>query len=346
MKIALVNSFILNGGDAGIVYGTIDAIHRCLPDSEISVFVFHTPVARRLYPDLHLEPMAQDSWPKHRSFSFAARKTFTFRLKKNLLLPSERNFFQKLAAMDAIIYCGGGYINDLYTTDVLFGVMQQTLQSGIPHIAYAHSLGPFFRQETTDRLSKILKRFDAITVRDQDSQQQLHKLGLDKGKVFFTADAAFAMTATHNADLPDTDAREIFRILHFKNKDQTRPLLFLSLRKWGFPGAENSESLVQRYKAELCSFLERILSESSWRICLISTCQGRPGYAYNDAEFARSLICDVTGYDKDRLYVCSHPLHPRSYPFLISQCADLVLAMRMHFMIFSILAGIPVIGLA
>jgi polysaccharide pyruvyl transferase WcaK-like protein len=147
-------------------------------------------------------------------------------------------------------------------------------------------------------------------------------------------------------DLDNTDAREIFRILHFKNKDQARPLLFLSLRKWGFPGAENSGSLMQRYKEELRSFLERVLSESSWRICLISTCQGRPGYTYNDAEFARSLIRDITGYDKDRLYMCSHPFHPRSYPSLISQCADLVLAMRMHFMIFSILAGIPVIGLA
>lgn len=346
MKIALVNSFILNGGDAGIVFGTIDAIHSFLPDSKIFVFVFHTPVARRLYPDLLLEPMVQDTWPANRYLSFLVRKTFPFRRKGNVLLPGERNFFQKLSTMDAIVYCGGGYINDMYSTDVLFGIMKHTLKTGIPHFACGHSLGPFFKHSTTRNLSQLLNCFEAITVRDQLSLDLLHQLDVEKTKSTFTADAAFAMSTTDAADLPEADTREIVRIQNFKNKKQSRPLLFLSVRKWKFPGVKNSESSIKRYKAELCSFIERILSKSSWRICLVSTCQSRPGYTYDDAEFARSLINDVTGRAKDRLYICSHAFHPRSYPSLISQCADLVVAMRMHFMIFSILASTPVIGLA
>ncbi len=37
---------------------------------------------------------------------------------------------------------------------------------------------------------------------------------------------------------------------------------------------------------------------------------------------------------------------PRSYPLIIKKCADIVLSMRMHFMIFSIMAGIPCVALA
>ncbi len=346
MKIALLNSFILNGGDAGIVYGTIDAVRAALPDSELTVFVHHTLTASQLYPDLSIEPMAQDTWPKNRYLSFVMRKSFPFRLERKLLFHGERDFFRNLLTMDVIIYCGGGYINDLYSTNVLFGIIQHTLDTAIPHIAYGHSFGPFFRKSTRAWLTKVLNRFHAITVRDQYSLEQLHKLSVNDARCTFTADAAFSMDIAHDSDLNDLDANELSRILNFKNKSQKRPLLFLSVRKWNFPGLENSNTLTKRYKRELCSFIRRVLGESIWRICFVSTCQDRPGYPYDDAEFAHSLMCNVNEDTKGRVYICNHAFNPRSFPFLISQCADLVLTMRMHFMIYSIMAGVPVMGLA
>jgi len=57
VKIALVNSVILNGGDAGIVYGTRDALKAVFPGAEVTVFAHRAEKARPRYPDLALEEM-------------------------------------------------------------------------------------------------------------------------------------------------------------------------------------------------------------------------------------------------------------------------------------------------
>lgn len=347
MRIALVNSVILNGGDAGIVYGTCDAIKSELPQARITVFSRFTEQARHYFFDLSLTEMPHDTWPKQRLLSSSMRRSFPCRSRIGILSKSEKGFYEHLRKMDVIIYCGGGYLNDQYSTGVLFRIMKDTLDLKIPHMAYAHSVGPFFRKKTVRAANRILSRFDAVTVRDQHSLEQLRDIKVTSKKMEFTADAAFSMRVpVDGKEFSALDQAELDNILEFKNRGSGAGLLFMSVRQWHFPGFRNGQILFDKYKIELVKFVDEILRHTGWRICFISTCQGRIGYTLDDAEFAASLIKELAYSVKNRIYICRSAFMPRLYPLIIKKCADIVLSMRMHFMIFSIIAGIPCVALA
>ena len=47
-----------------------------------------------------------------------------------------------------------------------------------------------------------------------------------------------------------------------------------------------------------------------------------------------------------RVMVSTHGFAPRTFPHLIGCCADLVISMRMHMTIYSLLAGVPFVAIA
>ena len=345
MKIALLNSVILNGGDAGIVYGTVDAIRHCFPDAEIAVYAHKAQEARNYYPELNVLPMLHDRWPAGHLPSALMRKSYSVRSFFGLLSGAEKSFYCELREYDLLIYCGGGYVNNLYSTGVLFAMMQKTLSLGIPHMAYAHSIGPFFQQVSRSVASKLLSQFDVVTVRDQASYDLVKQLNPGADNLSFTADAAFAMQPSSALASAEQKA-ERDRIGAFKAASGGRPLLFMSVRQWGFPGSDDAESLTRRYQNELRRFVKKVLDESDWCICFISTCQGRGSYGFDDASCAETLVDDFSKDMQRRIHVSHGSFHPRFYPELISSCADMVITMRMHFMIYSIIAGVPVIPIA
>ncbi|SEM04859.1 Polysaccharide pyruvyl transferase family protein WcaK [Syntrophus gentianae] len=346
MKFALLNSVIMNGGDAGIVYGIRDAIREILPEAQLSIFARRARDAEAYYPDLRLLPMLQDTWPRQRTLAYGLRESFPLRSNLCLLIPGEKEFYKQLRSMDAIIYCGGGYINNLYSTGVLFRIIEDTLEMGIPHMAYAHSIGPFFDDRSRTAAAALLSRFDAVTTRDEASYRLLHEMGTNCKETHFTADAAFAMQIATDATMPLQDLEELKRIYAFKSHGGGAPLFFMSVREWGFPGSEESSSLKKNYRSELQRFILQVIAESNCRICFVSTCQGRKEYGYDDSRFAAELLKELQPFPEDRVYICGHPFAPSSYPLLIGRCADLVVSMRMHFIIFSIMGGVPFIAIA
>lgn len=346
VKIALINSVILNGGDAGIVYGTRDALRRVVPGADVSVFAHSAGKARRWYPDLAMEEMPGDAWARMGRSGSVMRRTYPLRSSLGLLWSPEKRFLERLRKMDAVVYCGGGYVNDLYSTDVLFRIMKDTLGLKIPHMAYAQSFGPFFREKTARAASAVLSRFDAVTTRDRQSLDLLRAIGVRCNHMEFTADAAFAMNLADGQDLAEKDQAALADILEFRDAGRGAPLLFVSVREWRFPGLRGGEQAYKRYREQLRRFTTEVLCKTHWRICFISTCQGRFPYGFDDAVFAASLMNNTGSLDKDRIYICEHAFMPRSYPAVIARCADMVISMRMHFMIFSLMAGVPCIALA
>ncbi|MBI5442512.1 MAG: polysaccharide pyruvyl transferase family protein [Deltaproteobacteria bacterium] len=346
MRIALVNSVILNGGDAAIVYGTCDAIRSACPGAAVTVYARDHAAASPHYPDLSLEPMLQDHWPRQRHASALLRRSYPTRSRLRLTTPGERSFVDDLARYDALVYCGGGYVNDLYSTDVLFRLFSESLQTGRPHMAYAHSVGPFRRDRTARRAAGLLSRFDAVTTRDRHSLELLRGLDAAPSLLEWTADAAFAMRVHDEAELSAGERQALETIREHRHRGQGAPLLLLSARPWRFPGTTDAERLAARYRVELVRFLRLVLETTPWRLCFLSTCQGREGYGFDDAAFARGLAAEVPTAFSERLLVVDAPFHPRSYPRVVALCADAVVSMRMHFAIFAILAGVPVIPIA
>jgi colanic acid/amylovoran biosynthesis protein len=88
-----------------------------------------------------------------------------------------------------------------------------------------------------------------------------------------------------------------------------------------------------------------LLAQTDWSICFVSTCQGRPEYVYDDSLVAQSVVDDL-GAATPRVMVSKHGFAPRTFPYLIGTCADLVISMRMHLTIYSLLAGVPFVAIA
>lgn len=342
MRIGLLNSVILNGGDAGIVYGTCDAIIGAVPSAQISVFAHQARAAAKYYPDLNLRPMVFDT-PRSRAARAAIRKTYILRHRLGLRTREERTFLADIKACDAVVYCGGGYLNDSYDMKVLLGIIDLTLDTGVPHMAYAHSVGPIVRARSIRNIRALLNRFQLVTVRDEASFNLLQDLGVRPDRLELLADAALAMQVERGDTLPEADRKPFRAIQSFKNA-RAAPLVFMSVRSWKFPGHADSIALEENLRVQLTRLAREILTTTNWSICFVSTCQGRSEYAYDDSVVAHQLVAEIG--DKSRVMVSGHGFSPRTYPYLIRQCADLVISMRMHLTIFSLLGGVPFVAIA
>ena len=95
MKFALLNSVIMNGGDAGIVYGIRDALEEIIANAHISIFAHMAKEAANYYPDLTLIDMPQNTWPKYKIASYGLRKSFPLRSIMQLLTTGERKFYKE-----------------------------------------------------------------------------------------------------------------------------------------------------------------------------------------------------------------------------------------------------------
>lgn len=344
MKVGLINSVVLNGGDAGIVYGTCDAIASSVPSAQISVFAHQAHAAARYYPDLNLLPMVFDTWPRSRGVRAAMRRTYALRQSLGLRSRGERTFLADIGSCDAIVYCGGGYLNDSYDMRLLLSMIDLSLGTGVPHMAYAHSVGPITRPHSIKNLRRLLNRFDLVTVRDEASLTLLQDLGVKPDRLELLADAALAMRTEQGDTLSEADRTALQSIQHFK-QSRAMPLVFMSVRSWKFPGHADAVALERNLREQLTRLAREILTRTNWSICFVSTCQGRAEYAYDDSAVAHQLVAEL-GDTRSRVMVSSHGFAPRTYPYLIRTCADLVISMRMHLTIFSLLGGVPFVAIA
>jgi colanic acid/amylovoran biosynthesis protein len=344
VRFALVNSVILNGGDAGIVYGTCDAIRAMQPSAEVLVFAHQAAAAARYYPDLDIRPMVLDSWPQSRLPRTLLRKSYAQRQALGISLAAERRFIADIRSCDAVVYCGGGYLNDSYDMTFIGDLMRVTLQSGVPHMAYSHSVGPITKPQTAEQLRELLNRFAIVTVRDEASVALLGQIGVQSQRVELLADAALAMRAVDGGSIPAADVAPMQAIQNFR-RSHAAPLAFVSVRSWRFPGHGDGATRARTLHEQLVELVRMLLAETDWSICFVSTCQGRPEYGYDDSQVAQRVVADL-GAAASRVMVCRHGFTPRTFPHLIATCADLVISMRMHLTIYSLLAGVPFVAIA
>jgi colanic acid/amylovoran biosynthesis protein len=344
VRFALVNSVILNGGDAGIVYGTCDAIRTLQPSADVLVFAHQAAAAARYYPDLDVRPMVLDSWPRSRLPRALLRASYARRQAHGLGTPAEKRFITDVRSCDGVVYCGGGYLNDSYDMTFVSDLMQVTLCTGVPHMAYAHSVGPITKAQTATRLRQLLNNFAVVTVRDAASLSLLLGIGVEPQRLELLADAALAMRTLDAANVPPADRAAMQAIQDFK-RSRSAPLVFISVRSWRFPGHVDGAARTRRLHEQLVELVRALLTHTDWSICFVSTCQGRPEYVHDDSLVAQKIV-DELGAVSPRLMVSGFGFTPRTFPYLLRDCADLVISMRMHLTIYSLLAGVPFVAIA
>lgn len=227
---------------------------------------------------------------------------------------------QELKTSQLFLSGGGGLLQDITsqrTVPYYLTLVYLAKLLGVPTAFYAQGIGPLEGKLGRFLTARIGKKVDLVTLRDQQSRQELLNLGFSPEKIIVTADPVFGL-------LPEGDG---LKLLEQEGvvKDQ-RPLLGISLRSW--QGLENYQQVIAQVAQK---------AMEKWQAQVIFL----PFHLPSDYETCLQVASLVPGETK----VLSGNYHPTNYLSLIGQL-DFLLGMRLHALIFAARMGVPLLGIS
>lgn len=183
---------------------------------------------------------------------------------------------------------------------------------------YANGIGPLNSSRNIERARKVLNRVDLITLRDRVSRDELEKIGVDRPVIKVTADPAFRLEMG--------DEEQAQELLESYEIPSDKPLLCVSVREWKHCGND------------FCDILARICDYACYKYNMYTVFL--PMQPQNDygitMEIKQKMNAGATVVKAD--YDISRLLS------LIGQM-NMCIGMRLHTLIYSAVACVPLIGL-
>jgi len=260
-------------------------------------------------------------------FSLSPEETASKHNVKSVYRGWRHSFWAKVKALlgaDLLLSGGGGLLQDTTPTRIIGGPLPYYLLivflaklCGTKVMFFSQGIGPV---KTTygKRLMRIFGNMaDFITVRDAHSKDSLKKLGVSRPESVVTSDIVFAYQGRE--DSVAYDSLELSGDEH---------LVGVSVRPWLGQTA---------YQREMARVLDRLVDDKGVTPVFI------PMEGEHDAEVSRAVI-DRMSFG-DRALVLGAEFSPNQYLQFIGEC-DMVIGMRLHSLIFAVLAGVPFVGVS
>ena len=348
MRVAVVNTVLANGGDAAILSGMLKALGRAADGAlEASVLDDHPETTAPLYPALDVRPSPSAlAWPPDApGLAGRVRRRVGWEVGRRRALraaravgegrPATGAFAAPLAALagaGAVVSTGGTYLAGTYWLGPRLLTFDLVRAVGRPYALYTQSVGPFGDGAPTDRLAGVFRGARVTLVRDERSRRELAAVAPDVAAQV-RADAAFAL-----AD-PDVLAAAAHRAW------PSQPTVAVSVRDWPHFQGEPAPAGMERYRQSVAAAVAHLVRDHSARVRFLSTCQGTPGYRYDDSAVALDTVALLPG-DVRRHVEVERGHHTPDQILAAYGAADLVLATRMHAAILALCAGTPALPVA
>lgn len=225
-----------------------------------------------------------------------------------------------LKQADAFISGGGGLLQDAtgrgFSILYYLGLVALARLLGKKTILYAQGIGPVKKPFNRFLMRVIANRASLIAVRDEGSVNELIRLGVTRPPVILTADPVFLLESA------DVDGRAS----QFLNKlPPNKPIVGISVRPWH----NNDETL-----REISTAVDIIARDLSAVTVLV------PMHYPGDLAVSEKLASLM----KSDTYILQENLTPRELLTVFSRF-NLVLAMRLHALIFAAVSGVPMLGI-
>jgi polysaccharide pyruvyl transferase CsaB len=228
--------------------------------------------------------------------------------------------FKALWESDLLISGAGGLLQDIRGPKSIIyylGVVLMAKLLGKPVFFYAQGFGPVSSAIGKALVRQVANRVNTITVRDPDSRDELNALGVTRPRLEVTADPVLGL------DTSLVDRRKGRDILTRLGADN-RPMAGISVRPW---------KGLECYKEVIAKVADDLLKEG-WQVLLV------PMHCPDDVETCREVAARMRG----RAILLEDQT---DYMNMMSVTAnlDLAVGMRLHFLIFSVIFGVPVVGI-
>lgn len=360
MKVVITNTVVLNGGDAAILMSITRHVRTVFGDDvEIVVADTQPELARRYYPELEvIAPLYVYAFPPRRDVRFqkmhgVARYAHWYSSLPRLysaafalghghidtarLLSTGKEWetLRHYAEADVIISTGGTYLVENYWLAPRVFDFRIALLLGKPLVLYTQSMGPFESGYVRRSLKSIFRNAALVLLRDDESMQNVHEL-CDPSEVNArqAADAVFSLAdparlaAAGKVTLPKQGMK-----------------VAVSVRRWPFFETMSEEEGMESLKTSVAEAVEYLVGHYGAQIEFVSTCQGVPGYAYDDSAVASEIFERLTDSTKNNVSVDTAFHRPDELLERLSGY-DLVVATRMHMAILALAAGVPVVPIS
>lgn len=228
---------------------------------------------------------------------------------------------KSLLRADILISGGGSLLQDVTSRRSLYYylfIIVLAMVAGTKVMLYAQGIGPIRGTVARHLMRLIGNRIDLITVRDHGSTLELESLGITKPHIEETADPVLAI---HQAN---TDVGQ--RIISEHRAIGDKPLVGISVREW---------CGLHSYKETIARLVDSISEEFGADIVFL------PMQYPDDVRVAESIAamsrCDAVVLDGDY----------DTYQLLsIVGKMDILIAIRLHALIFAGVMGVPMIGVS
>ncbi len=310
MRVLIIQSVPLNGGDEALLRGLLGALDRQFLGVRPTVLCKDLARARELLPDLDLDTDLEFCTPE------------------NGYTPTDRaRVINRFEQADLIISSPGGFLHDLYDIGPRLDTLKVAVGFGKPVVLLGQSVGPFFKPETVHELAQLLPRMKAIFLRDAASLAHLHEAGIPTNNVHTTGDVAFVFR---------TLAPELFR-------PRLGPIhrIGLGIRAWPLKDTQAREVTIEKASVLAHWLLDQ---NPATRIEFTSTCQGVSGY-HDDSLLSIAAAERLPEHLQHRVSVDRARRDPEALITYLGSL-DAYIGMRLHGCILAMLGGTPAMGLA
>lgn len=220
-----------------------------------------------------------------------------------------------------LISGGGSLLQDVTSTRSLLyylAVMGMANFFGKPVMVYANGIGPINRKFNR-WLSKItLDRVDLITLRDKDSREYLSKMGINNDNIIVTADPVFTLEASNKEHINNIFIKE--------GIPNDKQYVGISIRKW-----KTAKNLIDIVSKTIVYIIE------NYKVDVILI----PMHYPEDVEISLEVLNKVKS---DNCHVLRDKYSVEEIMGVIHRL-DLIVAMRLHSLIYAAGQEVPMVGL-
>ncbi|MHB1224071.1 MAG: polysaccharide pyruvyl transferase family protein, partial [Gemmatimonadaceae bacterium] len=305
MQILIVNTVVLNGGDAAILQATVDLLRAEFgADTGFVVHESQSHTASRYYPEFVLRPrpyrvvsrMTRAVGPRQRLLSELRLARFRLACRawahglraaaRLLLTHKERRILADFVDSDLVVTTGGTYLVEHYDfTSRLFAVEIARLLRR-PTVFFTQSLGPFTRPRSRRDVARAVDGASFVLLRDELSLSHLRDLGVREDHLHVTADVVFAMA--------DEQALRVARgrgAFPAADTDATAPpRVAVSVREWSHFEHTTAKAGMAAYRQAIAAAVTHVVERHGAEVTFISTCQGVPEYWTDDSRTALEIL--------------------------------------------------------